>query len=576
MKKIFITPLLLLLSILIFATPYHDLPTVNLQAIAGETVLAPTIKNMKKFNKKGLAKTRFQLYAVTIEEVGPTVSMVIDKKGNRYEVPNALVMRMQHFPNPQKGDIVISWNSRSKRMQKFLIHELISDRVYAYPLNSGSILQENALPKTVLLGCNKGECLKLENPLQIGSTFMNRQGGREKLFTVLQVLPGGVLAINSSGQISTHRETDCQAVPIKPSVFPEDEVWAAYLGNMYKAMVDSISWEMGTVWVNMPRMGEVKSVAVPWGSIFPTGQRVSDPLAYAVSPAESEEKEGHDPPQKEDAVLDDLSVSPYRRKHEVGGIHYRFYPVTTTTAKVGEYVLSTHRLRLEDAYHQPERANFIFYAYPVKKVGTKESTLISPGGNTFDIPNSLIIPLGTNASARKGQILLTWWQSGSGMRRAIVVDDTNPHQPIVRYIDVKENHPVKIKGVALDQLEEQLKPNSFIQLNKVLQAGISIAVADPDQPNELLHRQLIKIIDGQALVMDRIGRLSVHLVNEITPLPIKPKVQEGALVKVPYLGKFYDGIVKSVDQRNGRVFVEFTFAKKQVVGFGYGDVWPIK
>lgn len=576
MKKIFITPLLVLLSIITFATPYHDLPNVNLQAIVGETVLAPTIKNMKKFNKKGLAKTRFQLYAVTLEEIGPSVSLVIDKKGNRYQVPNALVMSMQHNPNPQKGDIVISWNSRSKRMQKFLINELISDRVYAYPLHTFSLPQENSLPKTVLLGCNKGECLKLEIPLQIGSTFMNRQSGREKLFTVLQVLPGGILAINSSGQVSTHRESACQPLPIKPSVYPEDEVWAAYMGNMYKAMVDSVSWETGTVWVNMPRMGEVKPVTVPWGSIFPTGKRVSDPSAYAILPPTAEEREENHLSQKEDAVLDDLNISPYRRKHEIGGIHYRFYPTTSTIAKAGEYVLSTHRLRLEDAYHQPDRASFIFYAYPVKKVGAKESTLVSPGGNTFDIPNSLIIPLGTNASARKGQILLTWWQSGSGMRRAIVVDDTNPQQPIVRYIDVKENHPVKVKGVALDQLEEQLKPNSFIKLTKILQAGISIAVADPEQPNKLLHRQLIKVIDGQALVMDQVGRLSVHLINEITPLPIKPKVQEGALVKVPYIGKFYDGIVKSVDPRNGRVFVEFTFAKKQVVGFGYGDVWPIK
>ena len=44
-------------------------------------------------------------------------------------------------------------------------------------------------------------------------------------------------------------------------------------------------------------------------------------------------------------------------------------------------------------------------------------------------PTSLCIPLPKGATAKKGDVVLTWWQSGSGLQRALVTDDSAADAP---------------------------------------------------------------------------------------------------------------------------------------------------
>ena len=57
------------------------------------------------------------------------------------------------------------------------------------------------------------------------------------------------------------------------------------------------------------------------------------------------------------------------------------------------------------------------------------------------VPNAYIVAIPPKQTAKKGDIILTWWQSGSGMNRAIVIDDTDASTPVVRYLDIDFNNP---------------------------------------------------------------------------------------------------------------------------------------
>lgn len=77
----------------------------------------------------------------------------------------------------------------------------------------------------------------------------------------------------------------------------------------------------------------------------------------------------------------------------------------------------------------------IWYNTSIEKVGAEKST-VKKFGEAVEIPNALLVPIAKGQKAKKGDILLTWWQSGSGMERAIVVDDSNPTSPTAVYLDL--------------------------------------------------------------------------------------------------------------------------------------------
>ena len=100
-----------------------------------------------------------------------------------------------------------------------------------------------------------------------------------------------------------------------------------------------------------------------------------------------------------------------------------------------------------------------------------------------EVPNSLLIPIYKGATAKKGDIVLTWWQSGSGMERAIVTDDSDPTQPKVHYLDL--SYKGDGSGFAEKHDNEQLKPNSFVVLNDgEWQPGAPLAVKDDGKYNK--------------------------------------------------------------------------------------------
>lgn len=205
-----------------------------------------------------------------------------------------------------------------------------------------------------------------------------------------------------------------------------------------------------------------------------------------------------------------------------------------------------------DEKKDPAKDTHIYYDTRFVRSGEKMS-VISHFGDEYEIPNSLIIPFYKGVKAKKGDIVLTWWQSGSGMQRAIVVDAKNPEEPRVHYLDL--GYEGDGKGMAERYDNEQLKPNSFVVLKDgALMPGAEVVVADG---TDYVHGTVINVAGDKVLYQGWGGSLQVARKVDCKVMPLKPSFSAGNELKADFVGKLRSGYkVKKYDKKIGRVWVE--------------------
>jgi len=259
--------------------------------------------------------------------------------------------------------------------------------------------------------------------------------------------------------------------------------------------------------------------------------------------------------------IENLEINNTKKKQD-GKIPYNF-PAVATTAKMGEYVLAPSFSFIEDAW-TGKSSTFNFHSRKCLEVGKVESKLYEIGEEVM-IPNSLIIPIPAGETVANGDIVLTWWQSGSGMCRAIIVDATNSKSPIAKYLDIDfDNNTTNKNGVPIGQMDEQLEPNTFTKITSTWQAGTSIAILENGNYS---HYKIIRIENDKILASGWAGKLAVFQKADCIAIPIRLELVAGDKIQVPYIGNFIEGVVKKYDKKIGRVFVEIIFAgqKKNIV-----------
>lgn len=248
---------------------------------------------------------------------------------------------------------------------------------------------------------------------------------------------------------------------------------------------------------------------------------------------------------------------------------FKDFPAVETTAKAGEVVLVPSYLWLQQAnVNGPDKTTMIWYAQTMS-APDKEMSEVDFMSEKRKVPNAYIVPVPAGAKAKKGDIVLTWWQSGSGMNRAIVTDDANPAEPVVRYLDIDYDNPAKSRDgkTGIGQMEEKLKPNSFVKINNTLEPGTSIAIQDGAN---MKHAQVIRVAGDKVFVSEGAGRIAVYDKSRCTPLPVKSAAKAGETVKAVWAGSsFQSGTVTKVDSKIGRVFIKFDLdGKERAVAFG--------
>ena len=216
-----------------------------------------------------------------------------------------------------------------------------------------------------------------------------------------------------------------------------------------------------------------------------------------------------------------------------------------------EYVLypSNYQSYMEEG-KDINNATAIYYKTTIADAGENNTKL---SDKEIRYPNNLLIPIYKDAKAKKGDVVLTWWQSGSGMQRAIVTDDSDPTMPKVHYLDLSFKGDGS--GFAENHDNEQLKPNSFVVLkNGEFQQGAPIVVNEDGKKSKGV---LVKVDGDKVLYLAFASALKETNKSAVKVIPIKPNYSVGDNVKGEFVGSFSkDYKVTKIDYKIGRVWVK--------------------
>jgi hypothetical protein len=223
-------------------------------------------------------------------------------------------------------------------------------------------------------------------------------------------------------------------------------------------------------------------------------------------------------------------------------------------AEPGQYVLSCDGMYFAAIKENKDLTSktLIWYYSKMKKVGAEKSVF---EGDDREVPNALIIPLQIGQKAKKGDVLLTWWQHGSGLMRAKVIDASNPMEPVAVYIDrywddkpESERNAEKAKG-------EQLKPNTFTVLKpNDWQPGATVAY---NEGGTWKHGIVMNIDGDKVLVCCWADHLIATTKDKCKIIPFNEKIKKGDKVYISYVSSFEPGyIVTQVDKTGTHVWVK--------------------
>jgi len=198
-----------------------------------------------------------------------------------------------------------------------------------------------------------------------------------------------------------------------------------------------------------------------------------------------------------------------------------------------------------------DKRSYIFYYCEVVEGGVG-TTKIDHFGEEYELPNALVIPIPDDATAKVGDIVLTWWQSGSGMQRAIVTEASDPKQPTVSYLDLSWSmKDGKVKPFGKD---EKLKPGTFRVLKEGEWApGMQLAF-DVDGKKKIGH--IISLTDDKVLIHGFAGSITTAKRSDCQLITLKPSFKPGDKV-YGKSGENYDDryTVDKYDKKSGRVWV---------------------
>lgn len=224
--------------------------------------------------------------------------------------------------------------------------------------------------------------------------------------------------------------------------------------------------------------------------------------------------------------------------------------------EVGQTVLSpfTYYPSSVEKGEPLREAVLIFYDTTVKEVGDERSVLNKYGG-VEEMPNALIIPLPKSSKAKKGDVVLTWWQSGSGLQRAVVVDDKNPKEPKACYLDLRWPDNPDSPTLEEKRKGESLKPGTFAVLKDgQWQSGAQVAIK---KDNEWLKGTLIHVEDDKVLVLGFGSKIEAYDKADVRLIPFKEKIKVGDKVWATWVNSYRPGyVVTAVDDLTGHVFVK--------------------
>jgi len=243
------------------------------------------------------------------------------------------------------------------------------------------------------------------------------------------------------------------------------------------------------------------------------------------------------------------------------------FPAVGMIAQPGNYVLTPTKAWLDKAVSAGfDKEPVVFHHATMVAPGSAESKIRSTSGE-FPLPNALIIPIPIGGKAHAGDILLTWWQSGSGMQRAIVSEGGTEQEPQVYYLDIP-NTAVS----DANKIPETLRADSFKVLEEAWAPGSAIAVRDKEKG--WIYARIITATEDRALVIGWGGRLKAVDRNECVALSIyPPPMGANGPIYIPHEGIMKQGRFRQPDPAKGRISASLDIAGKEAqIQVPFGDI----
>jgi len=249
--------------------------------------------------------------------------------------------------------------------------------------------------------------------------------------------------------------------------------------------------------------------------------------------------------QSENAVIDETpEVVVEENLREKGSINMEYSSDISTTSKEGEYVLAPSLGMFEPFVKDPSSENVIFYTQTMKTPQSKESVLTSTFDGDYDMPNSLIVPIPAGQVAEKGDVVLTWWQSGSGMILAKVLE--GGETPFVTYLEPD-----------FEIEDANLKANSFVKLTGDFMPGAPVIVKDGE---DFKYEVMISNSNGDILTQGFAGFIYVREKSNTTVINPYQTYEVGEEIYVPVINSYDPGVIVSYDEERGSMEVEYSWA----------------
>ncbi len=225
----------------------------------------------------------------------------------------------------------------------------------------------------------------------------------------------------------------------------------------------------------------------------------------------------------------------------------------------GSYVLAPSKSSYDTALvNGLEYALFVFYPRIVMSQ-MPDSVKIDELGDTVVLPSSLIIPMQNNVKAYKGDMVLTWWQTGTGMQRAIVLSKDSTLTPVVYYID--NQYSLFSSANDINFWIDTLAPNSFLIIKDRIMSGRSMMV---EEEYYTTFYTVINVGQEKILGLNWAGTLNVFNKDEVKIIPLNTSFNVGDSVFVPYYGSYCSGTVKAVWNDIGKLTVDVLFIDEHI------------
>lgn len=251
-----------------------DFPFVQVEAIAGQTVLAPPKRLiLQSLNKTGLSQS-FTFLPNTLVETAAYTKVATPKNDNRKEaIPNYLVVPIRQGQTAKPGDIVLTWWQPYSAMNRAIVvggqpeSPLVRylDIDFNHPGGHGKTDKKLAKDSFHLLRSEwqPGTYIAFQKADRRNPNQQQPSYGQ-----VICVSGRKLVTLEFGGLLSVQDKKTSLPIPIRPQVKPASTVWIAHQGKLLQAVAKSVESKIGRVDCEIQVGKTPQQLRIPFGNIL--------------------------------------------------------------------------------------------------------------------------------------------------------------------------------------------------------------------------------------------------------------------------------------------------------------------